>query len=134
MKKRLFFILLSVFLMAAIFYFSDMPANQSNAVSEPVAEAAGLSNSEMRKIAHFLCFSFLSVSFWGLFSTFQKLRFPKVYAFIATVLYAVTDEVHQIFVPGRACEWEDLVTDSAGALVVLLLFSFFALLFRRKKT
>lgn len=31
--------------------------------------------------------------------------------------YAVTDEVHQIFVPGRVCDIADWVVDTAGALL-----------------
>ena len=31
--------------------------------------------------------------------------------------YAVTDEIHQIFVPGRAFEWMDVGIDTAGAII-----------------
>lgn len=134
MKKRVFFIVLSILLMAMIFYFSDMPASQSSAVSKPVAKSVGLSDSEMRKIAHFVCFACLSGSIYGLFNTFKKIRFPKVTAFLATVLYAVTDEFHQSFVPGRSCELRDVLIDSSGALVLLLLLLAFEALRRRKRT
>ena len=30
------------------------------------------------------------------------------------VLYAVTDEVHQYFVPGRSCELRDALIDACG--------------------
>ncbi len=36
-------------------------------------------------------------------------------AILITVGYAVTDEVHQMFVPGRSAEMYDLVADAAGA-------------------
>ncbi|MFB3854264.1 MAG: VanZ family protein [Vicinamibacterales bacterium] len=36
-------------------------------------------------------------------------------AFLAT-LYGLTDEVHQAFVPGRAVELADFLSDAAGAL------------------
>lgn len=35
--------------------------------------------------------------------------------------YAVLDEVHQIFVPGRSCELRDVVIDSCGALLGIVL-------------
>ncbi|MBO7376468.1 MAG: VanZ family protein, partial [Clostridia bacterium] len=44
------------------------------------------------------------------------------------VLFAVSDEIHQIFVPGRAFEISDIVTDSAGVLIGCLLI----FIFRRK--
>ena len=35
--------------------------------------------------------------------------------------YAVSDEVHQIYVPGRSCELRDVVIDSCGALLGIVL-------------
>jgi VanZ family protein len=37
-------------------------------------------------------------------------------AMLITVGYAVTDEVHQMFVPGRSAEMSDLLADAAGAI------------------
>lgn len=37
-------------------------------------------------------------------------------ALLITVAYAVTDEVHQAFVPGRSAEVYDVSTDAIGAL------------------
>ncbi len=47
-------------------------------------------------------------------------------AFGATVLYAATDELHQIFVPGRAGLITDILIDSLGALLALLAWSVLA--------
>lgn len=41
---------------------------------------------------------------------------------IYTVLYAVSDELHQAIVPGRACQIRDMLLDSAGAAVGILIF------------
>lgn len=38
-----------------------------------------------------------------------------------STLYAATDEIHQIFVPGRACMITDVMIDSGGALTGALL-------------
>ena len=32
-------------------------------------------------------------------------------------LYGITDELHQLFVPMRSCDWRDGVADAIGALV-----------------
>jgi VanZ family protein len=37
-------------------------------------------------------------------------------ALLITIGYGITDEVHQLFVPGRSADAYDLVADSAGAL------------------
>lgn len=39
-----------------------------------------------------------------------------------SVLYALSDEYHQTFVPGRNGTFVDLLIDASGALVGLLLF------------
>lgn len=44
-----------------------------------------------------------------------------VTAFIIAVLYACTDELHQLFIDGRAGQITDVLVDSSGALVGCLL-------------
>ena len=48
-----------------------------------------------------------------------------------TMLYAVSDEVHQTFVPGRVADPWDLFCDGLGAAVMLLAFGW---LWRRRET
>ena len=38
-------------------------------------------------------------------------------ALIIAALYGASDELHQFFVPTRACEWGDWIADSIGGLV-----------------
>jgi VanZ family protein len=37
--------------------------------------------------------------------------------------YAVFDELHQIFIPGRSCQIKDMLIDSSGVLLAVLLCS-----------
>ena len=37
-------------------------------------------------------------------------------------LYAITDEIHQMFVPGRAAMIRDVIIDSCGALCSISIF------------
>lgn len=51
-----------------------------------------------------------------------------------SALYAVTDEVHQYFVPERACRLLDMGIDTCGAIFGLCIFTAgYALLTKRKK-
>ena len=43
-------------------------------------------------------------------------------AFLATSLYAASDEFHQLFVPGRAGLVSDALIDSLGALLGVIVF------------
>ncbi len=42
-------------------------------------------------------------------------------AFVLTALYAISDEWHQFYVPGRYSDGRDVLVDVAGALAALLL-------------
>jgi VanZ family protein len=39
-----------------------------------------------------------------------------MFAVAFSAVYAVTDEIHQIFVPGRAAQFSDFVVDTSGAM------------------
>ena len=47
-------------------------------------------------------------------------------AFGMTVAYALTDEFHQLFVPGRSGSMIDVLIDSAGAVLAWLTYSRFS--------
>jgi VanZ family protein len=50
----------------------------------------------------------------------EKYRWKAVGTFAVAVLYAASDEIHQYFVPGRACRLYDVGFDAAGALIGIL--------------
>ena len=58
-------------------------------------------------------------------------RWSWAVAFGLTMLYAVSDEVHQIFVPGRVADPWDLFCDGLGAVLMLLTLAWLG---RKRKT
>ncbi len=64
-------------------------------------------------------------------------RRPFIGGMAAGILYAVIDEIHQIFVPGRACRAADVCIDSAGllagTLLTLVFISIYLNMKRRRK-
>lgn len=52
-------------------------------------------------------------------------------ALFICILYACSDEVHQLFVVGRSCEVKDMIIDSMGAGLGII-FYYLGYLFRRK--
>lgn len=59
----------------------------------------------------------------------RLLALPSVFLF--GVLYALSDEIHQIFVPGRSFQWADVGFDTLGALLGVLAAFLAYLLFAR---
>jgi VanZ family protein len=66
-----------------------------------------------------LCFLFIR-ALKGSFAALPH-RTLVVVAIACTALYGLTDELHQLFVPGRAGSFIDLFFDSLGALIVGLI-------------
>ncbi|MDF2537555.1 MAG: hypothetical protein K0S76_576 [Herbinix sp.] len=85
-----------------------------------------------RKLAHFCEFFILAILFIVFFKN-SGLKRRKLLAFIICGLYAVTDEVHQIFVSGRGAGVADVVIDMLGALAGIGLYHLAFKLFSRNR-
>ena len=129
---------LVVLWMVLIFYLSHQVADDSAGLSGDLTEIiigniekitsvdvdSDLFHHLVRKNAHFFAYFILSVL------TLNALKWSGVtgtrwmgMAFLICVLYAVTDEVHQLFIPGRSGELKDIFIDSAGALVGIFVYA-----------
>ncbi len=76
-----------------------------------------ISEALLRTFAHMLEFMGLALlMFNAIYATWEN-KLTSVFAFSGTVLYAITDEIHQIFVPDRAFQLSDILVDSTGALI-----------------
>lgn len=127
--------------MLMIFIFSAQPAEQSGDVSMEVTsliirvlKQLGLiadANTILldyiiRKIAHavvYFVLTMLAINAFLRVGVKEKKAF--IFAFIFTILYACSDELHQQFVPGRAGMWSDIGIDTLGALLGLGVFFVF---------
>jgi len=117
--------------MAVIFYLSHQPGAISNKLSGGIAEFiistagvvfpdlvlfAGNANDILRETAHFIVYFILGVL---VINILRKNGMSWHWSIILTlgvcVFYAVFDEVHQLFIPGRNSELRDLLVNSVGA-------------------
>ena len=116
---------LVIICMAVIFSLSAQTAGESSEVSGQLIFMMKLNISQdfIRTVAHFLEYTGLAVLiFNALYQTFGYQR--PFAALIVSSLYAVSDEIHQLFVEGRAFQISDIVIDSlgaAGGITVLIL-------------
>ena len=72
-----------------------------------------LTESFVRTMAHFSEFACLSFFMNNLFVAYREKLMP-VFAIALSFFYAITDEIHQIFIPGRACQFLDMMVDLGG--------------------
>lgn len=73
----------------------------------------------VKKGGHMLGYGLLALSYWN---ALDRAKGKRPVAWLLAVFYAVTDEFHQSFVPGRnASFWDVLIFDNLGALISLWL-------------
>ncbi|MBO5359790.1 MAG: VanZ family protein [Clostridia bacterium] len=111
--------------MAIIFALSHQPASESGELSMSVMGffakiltefIESIGHDAFRSIAHALEYCGLGLLlFNALYHTAQKpLIIPS---FAVGVFYALTDEIHQLFIEGRAFQFTDILIDAAGGAV-----------------
>lgn len=87
-----------------------------------------------RKSAHVVAYIVLGVLTYNVARHYRWHSRVKVLASIGFVgLYAMSDEIHQVYVPGRSGELRDVLLDSAaGAVGVILAYLVYKLYSSRK--
>ena len=146
-KKRLFPLVITILIMAFIFLQSALPADLSKEESNLIVQALieflhvdpKVLSFAVRKCAHFTEYLLLELSLFATVREYDPVRLERNEQWQRTALlswgigalYALTDEVHQAFVPGRSCEIRDMLIDSCGVAAGVLIMA--ALRSRRTK-
>lgn len=102
--------------MIVIYYFSDQPNSAAT-----TQQYFGDANLIARKIAHISEFAILTLLLnWSI--SYSEARQSKGFWFISLLLslcYAIFDEWHQEYVPGRSASVFDVLIDSSGILFAI---------------
>ena len=87
-----------------------------------------------RKSAHFIGYMILGILASGLILQYENINKKYPLAFLICVIYAISDEIHQLFVPGRSGQVRDVLIDSAGSLLgIIIVMAFEKLLIKINK-
>ena len=85
----------------------------------------------IRKCAHFTEYAVLAMLVSNALRLAGKFRWKL--PVIISAAYAVTDEIHQYFVPGRACRLLDVIIDTSGAAFGTAIFVLGLLHLKKRK-
>lgn len=131
---------LTLIWMTLIFTMSSFNANessnQSNFIVNIISNIININNIELlsliiRKLAHFTEYFILGILVYNAVNSYNKKTYSAI---IICILYAISDEIHQIFVPGRSCQILDILIDSIGSItgiyITILLYKY---VFKRRK-
>lgn len=147
---RVLVVMITLAWMLVIFGFSSQSGEESGGLSAAIAgpvtkwlaglqrgltteaEAALFTRVDgvVRMVAHFFEYAVLG----GLLTLLSQLLSKKTFWLPVAVgmLYALTDEWHQSFSPGRVCDFNDVVIDSLGVLIGILLCNKLIQIWRKK--
>lgn len=124
LTRKILMVLL-VFWMIAVFYFSHQTGEESSNLSRSLAnfiskgDTVKAENYEpvVRKVAHMTEYSIGAMIFYGITLTFPKISRKRklIYTIIFILLYASTDELHQKYIVDRSGNVIDVFVDLFGA-------------------
>lgn len=92
----------SIFIMLIIFLISNTPGE--------VINSSGLGYEPLHINGHFFLFFLLCISYY-------KGSKDILLSVLLTILYGISDEIHQMYIPGRSSNMFDIYTDSFGAII-----------------
>ena len=147
--KRILFIVMLLATLYIIFGFSSQDGEQSGNLSLKVTNFivemfSKVKNMDVtlkmhyierlhpiiRKLAHFSIYCLVGFSVMGFWCTFDiRNKYKLLWSILIGVAYAVSDEFHQSFIPGRGPSIRDVCIDSAGVLTGIFIMIFLILLF-----
>lgn len=138
MRKILSFISVVLWMML-IFNFSSAPAVESSKTSSKITNIGVLAVKKVkpsakvdvkqvehvvRKNAHFFIYSVLGILVLNLLIADSKVKRRILLAVIICCLYAISDEFHQMFVVGRSSQVTDIIIDTCGATLGIIVGNF----------
>lgn len=86
----------------------------------------------VRKVAHLTLYALLGLFTMNYALTYKGSLYQKgLSTWLFGTFYAIIDELHQLYVPGRSCEFMDVCIDSSGILIGLFIAIFIAFLIRK---
>lgn len=116
-----------------IFIFSQQTGESSNENNKFVAQLLNLigidiekllgsiSDFVIRKIAHFTEYFILYVFLYRAMIEDMSITKSLAFSIIGVFLYACTDEIHQAFVPERGPSFRDVMIDTGGGTLAMII-------------
>ncbi|MCX8129093.1 MAG: VanZ family protein [Clostridia bacterium] len=139
MKKKLVWWFLVILWCSMIFYQSGKPAVQSAQESGYITlwlnrfftgvfgeGSLAVKDGFIRKSAHFFEYMVLGCLFFNALKSYKRLGQTLALSMVFSVAYAISDEIHQFFVPGRAMRIFDIGVDSLGIALGTILLYFYS--------
>lgn len=111
-KNRIFPLIITILIAIEIFYFSSRPGGTIGTGG----------NAWTSIVYHFVIFFLFTFFLFISIKGNQKIKIKYIsFVIIISIIYAILDEFHQLFVPLRSFSIKDILTDIAGILSSIIL-------------
>ena len=137
-KTKIITIILIIAWMTLVFYLSNQISNESSKLSGGITRAIlnffnilegktleqqSAIETIIRKLAHYSIYALGGILIL-LHVNLYKIKTNKkvIISWLIGTAYAMTDEIHQLFVPGRSGELRDVCIDSLGVITGIIIF------------
>lgn len=151
--QRIIFAILTIATFVTIFIFSSQNGDESGSTSRGFTKKIieilqldkNLSESEkenliensqfvIRKLAHFTIYTIAGINIYGFVNTYDMKKKNKILgALIVGIIYAISDEIHQMFSGDRTPAIRDVFIDSCGVLFGICIFLIFNKIIKVRK-
>lgn len=125
--------IISIFIEDTLNFTNNYGLTNSNPSNEKIAHFSSLINAPLRKVIHATVYFALAIFTMIILNIiFEYKHYIKsfVITFLICVIFAASDEIHQLFVPGRTGQLIDVIIDSVGAIVGILFYSTYYLVYK----
>ncbi len=140
-SSRIFYCILVIIWIILVFAFSNQNGDKSQGMSDIITDrivkvvtklnpdikyksAKDTTNFIVRKIAHFTIYFIGGILIFNFIDTFSiKTKNKLLISILIVILYAVSDELHQLFISERTAQIRDVLIDSTGAIIAIFLIS-----------
>ncbi len=115
--------------MILIFMFSHQTGSESSGLSSQIVLwiqtylHIPISEFIVRKAAHMSEYALLTLTLiYGFYKNHYPIQKIMIYSLIGTFLYACSDEMHQLFIGGRAGQFTDVLIDTCGGCLTIIFY------------
>ena len=115
--------------MILIFVFSHQTGSESSGLSSQIVLwiqtylHIPITEFIVRKAAHMSEYALLTLTFiYGFYKNQYPIQKIMIYSLIGTFLYACSDEMHQLFIGGRAGQFTDVLIDTCDGCFAIMFY------------
>lgn len=129
MYKKFKYFIPAIIWMIFIFIMSHtvgtVSSQQSNFIADIITQYLKIDYSLLtfiiRKTAHMSEYAVLLLLLYFGITKIYTHKYSLLISLFITFIYACSDEIHQLFIPGRSGQFTDVMIDTSGALIALII-------------